>query len=157
MLFPVQEALGFILPVLKHAVDLLKEEKTCVANDHIRIQSVGSTSNDQSSSFHHSCSHSHANRPRVSQVTSEQVHSRPRKSVYPMISVDEATRIVLANTNPPVQVEEVDLMNALNRVSASSVRARDPLPPFPASVKDGFAVCLSEAQWGRANDKAKIE
>ena len=139
--------------MLKHAVDLLQEAKRSVASDHVLIQSGGGGDS------HHGCAHSHNSnnhhhheRRQLTQVTSGDVLARPRKSAYPMISVDEAVRIVLANTRAPSEVEQVDLMSALNRVSASSVCARDALPPFPASIKDGFAVRLSEAQWARVGD-----
>ena len=33
--------------------------------------------------------------------------------------------------------EVVDFHGALGRVLAEDVEARDPLPPFPASIKDG--------------------
>ena len=36
--------------------------------------------------------------------------------------------------------EAVPFSDALGRVLAEDVAARDPLPPFPASVKDGW-VC----------------
>jgi len=32
----------------------------------------------------------------------------------------------------------------LNRILAEDVVARDPLPPFPASIKDGYAVIASD-------------
>ena len=34
--------------------------------------------------------------------------------------------------------------HALNRVLGEDVRARDPLPPFPASIKDGYAVLAAD-------------
>ncbi len=42
--------------------------------------------------------------------------------------------------------ESVYYLNALNRACAQSVVASEPLPPFPASVKDGFAVRLTTEQ-----------
>ena len=33
-----------------------------------------------------------------------------------------------------------DLSDALGRVLAENVFAKEPLPPFPASIKDGYAV-----------------
>ena len=35
--------------------------------------------------------------------------------------------------------EVVEFSGALGRILAEDVVARDPLPPFPASVKDGYA------------------
>jgi gephyrin len=40
--------------------------------------------------------------------------------------------------------EMVDFTEALGRVLAEDVFAKDPLPPFPASIKDGYAVLASD-------------
>jgi gephyrin len=38
----------------------------------------------------------------------------------------------------------IDFTDALGRVLAEDVFAKDPLPPFPASIKDGYAVLASD-------------
>ncbi|EPS66354.1 hypothetical protein M569_08423, partial [Genlisea aurea] len=60
-----------------------------------------------------------------------------------MISVDEALEVVLrvAQRLPPVTVP---LDQALCKVLAQDVSADEPLPPYPASVKDGYAVVASD-------------
>lgn len=60
-----------------------------------------------------------------------------------MISVDEALGIVLdvSRRLPPVTVP---IHDALGKVLAQDIRAPDPLPPYPASVKDGYAVIASD-------------
>ncbi|OMO77140.1 hypothetical protein COLO4_25318 [Corchorus olitorius] len=60
-----------------------------------------------------------------------------------MISVDEALQIVLsvAQQLPPVTVP---LHQALGKVLAQDIYAPDPLPPYPASIKDGYAVVASD-------------
>ncbi|CAK7329214.1 unnamed protein product [Dovyalis caffra] len=60
-----------------------------------------------------------------------------------MISAEEALRTVLkvAYRLPPVTVP---LHDALGKVLAVDIRAPDPLPPYPASVKDGYAVIASD-------------
>ncbi len=66
------------------------------------------------------------------------VAQRPRHSPYPMISVDEAQKIVLDHCKKfDLGFEVVSYRVALGRVLAEDVPARDPLPPFPASIKDG--------------------
>lgn len=35
---------------------------------------------------------------------------------------------------------EVDLLTSLGYILADDVIAKDPQPPFPASIKDGYAV-----------------
>ncbi|XP_022147603.1 molybdopterin biosynthesis protein CNX1 isoform X2 [Momordica charantia] len=68
-------------------------------------------------------------------------HSCAKSSA--MISTDEALRIVLevARRLPPVAVS---LNDALGKVLAQDIRAPDPLPPYPASIKDGYAVVASD-------------
>ncbi|CAI9774549.1 unnamed protein product [Fraxinus pennsylvanica] len=60
-----------------------------------------------------------------------------------MISVEEALKTVLnvAQRLPPVTVS---LHEALGKVLAQDITAPDPLPPYPASVKDGYAVLASD-------------
>jgi gephyrin len=66
-------------------------------------------------------------------------------SQYKMISIPEAVETVLRHT-PILPPEDVPLGPALlGRTLASAVAARDALPPFPASIKDGYAVRFSDA------------
>ncbi|KAK2641092.1 hypothetical protein Ddye_022855 [Dipteronia dyeriana] len=60
-----------------------------------------------------------------------------------MKSVEEALETVLrvAQCLPPVTVT---LEEALGKVLAEDIRAPDPLPPYPASIKDGYAVVASD-------------
>lgn len=60
-----------------------------------------------------------------------------------MISVTDALETVLnaAKRLPPISVS---LHEALGKVLAQNVRAVDPLPPYPASVKDGYAVVAGD-------------
>nr|XP_027105046.1 molybdopterin biosynthesis protein CNX1-like isoform X1 [Coffea arabica] len=60
-----------------------------------------------------------------------------------MISVDEALQIVLSQSQklPPITVP---LKDALGKILAEDIHAPDPLPPYPASVKDGYAVVASD-------------
>jgi gephyrin len=53
--------------------------------------------------------------------------------------VPAALEIVLAQAQPLESIE-VPLAAALGRVLAAPVLAHDPLPPFAASIKDGYAV-----------------
>ncbi|WOL15575.1 molybdopterin biosynthesis protein CNX1 [Canna indica] len=61
----------------------------------------------------------------------------------PMIPVDEALRVVLsvADRLPPVSVP---IYKALGLILAEDICAPDPLPPYRASVKDGYAVVASD-------------
>lgn len=73
-----------------------------------------------------------------------------RQSPYRLVPVPEALEIVLSNSNVG-QPEEVDLkveqwhllltlQDALGLIVAASVASPEPMPPFPASVMDGYAV-----------------
>ena len=65
------------------------------------------------------------------------VVSRPRKSPYPMITVDEAQKIVLEHCKTiGHQIETVSFKQALHRVLAVDIKAKDPLPPFPGKILD---------------------
>ena len=64
-------------------------------------------------------------------------------STYPLLPVPNALATVLAladrRTTRPVTLD-----NALGTVLAADVVAMDPLPPFPASIKDGYAVIAAD-------------
>ncbi|XP_005090817.2 gephyrin [Aplysia californica] len=89
---------------------------------------------------HRTCSNSHKQHHEMhSHVDTEKVALRPRESPYPMLSVEEAVGKVMDNATV-LHSEAVDIKDALGRTLARSVCAADPLPPFPASIKDGYAV-----------------
>uniref|UniRef100_A0A7N0USY6 Molybdopterin biosynthesis protein CNX1 n=1 Tax=Kalanchoe fedtschenkoi TaxID=63787 RepID=A0A7N0USY6_KALFE len=60
-----------------------------------------------------------------------------------MISAEEALQKVLkvAHRLPPVSVS---IYEAVGKVLAEDIYALDPLPPYPASIKDGYAVVASD-------------
>ncbi len=68
--------------------------------------------------------------------------ARP-ESPYPMLPVPEALEVVLGQARP-LPVQTVALAQALGYILAADVIAREPLPPFPASVKDGYAVVAAD-------------
>ncbi|MFQ5340853.1 MAG: gephyrin-like molybdotransferase Glp [Anaerolineae bacterium] len=57
----------------------------------------------------------------------------------PMISVDEARNYTLSRIDP-LPAEEVELLDALDRVLAEDVVAEIDIPPFSNSAMDGYAV-----------------
>lgn len=65
------------------------------------------------------------------------------ESPYPMLAVEAALDIVLAHCTPLPAVD-APLQAAQNHVLATAVHATTPLPPFPASVKDGYAVVAAD-------------
>lgn len=72
-----------------------------------------------------------------------------KSSDYPMIPPEEAMRIVMEHT-PVLGTEWVELRETLGRVLAEEVVAREDMPSFPASAKDGFAVIAEDKDtWRR--------
>lgn len=75
-------------------------------------------------------------------MTAEQ-ESIQNESAYRMLAVPEALEIVLGQSEPLPPVV-LPLGQSLNMVLAEDVVAPDPLPPFPASMKDGYAVVAAD-------------
>lgn len=65
------------------------------------------------------------------------------ESPYAMISVAEALATVLAQAEL-LPAQRVALADAAGLILAESVYANEPLPPFPASTKDGYAVIAAD-------------
>jgi molybdopterin molybdotransferase len=67
-----------------------------------------------------------------------------RLSTYPLVDADEAAATVLAHT-PVLGVERVALADSVGRVLAQDLVADSPLPAFPSSAVDGYAVRAADA------------
>jgi len=67
----------------------------------------------------------------------------PRQSKYPMVPMEDAIELVLSHA-APLPTERVKLTEAGGRVLSEDVVATQPQPPFPASVKDGYAVVAAD-------------
>ena len=67
-----------------------------------------------------------------------------RASAYPLIDADEAASLVLERT-PVLGTERVTLEHAAGRVLAEDVAATGPLPAFPSSAVDGYALRAADA------------
>ncbi len=65
------------------------------------------------------------------------------ESPYEMLPVDDALEIVLAHAEP-LPAETISIHDALGMILAEDAVASTPLPPFPASVKDGYAVVAAD-------------
>ncbi|MEW5945302.1 MAG: gephyrin-like molybdotransferase Glp [bacterium] len=74
----------------------------------------------------------------------------------PMISVDEALRIVLENV-PRLGVEEVDLLNCVGRVLAEDCAADVDIPLVASSAMDGYAVCSAFVEKAREDDPVRLK
>ncbi|XP_061723052.1 gephyrin [Cydia pomonella] len=120
----VTECFAVVKPVLTHALALINDELQEVRTIHDSMQ-------------FNSCSHGH----KTSNVVLGKVAFRARESPFPMIEMKEAFQTVDNVMREWVHVLEiVPIEKALGRVVAESLCTKEPMPPFPASVKDGYAV-----------------
>ncbi|KPP78739.1 gephyrin-like [Scleropages formosus] len=69
-------------------------------------------------------------------------------SPFPLTSMDKAFITVLEMT-PVLGTEIINYRDGMGRVLAQDVYAKDNLPPFPASVKDGYAVRAADGPGDR--------
>lgn len=71
------------------------------------------------------------------------VSQRPRQSPYPLVPVKTALSTVLAHCHTLTQ-HTLTLHAALGSVLNEKVIASQPLPSWPASIKDGYAVVSAD-------------
>ncbi|KAM4832435.1 gephyrin isoform X2 [Urocitellus parryii] len=83
-----------------------------------------------------------------SAVDITKVARRHRMSPFPLTSMDKAFITVLEMT-PVLGTEVINYRDGMGRVLAQDVYAKDNLPPFPASVKDGYAVRAADGPGDR--------
>uniref|UniRef100_A0A7N6AQI4 Gephyrin n=1 Tax=Anabas testudineus TaxID=64144 RepID=A0A7N6AQI4_ANATE len=83
-----------------------------------------------------------------SAVDISKVAGRHRMSPFPLTSMDKAFITVLEMT-PILGIEVINYRDGLGRVLAQDIYAKDNLPPFPASVKDGYAVRAADGPGDR--------
>ena len=131
-----QECLQFVLPALPHALEVLHGSPN-VGVTHASMQGSAHIS---SVSTHHTCPHKAHNKA-IRDLS--RVAERDRHSPYPLIPMDEAISMIMANSQCLPQ-KVITLEESLGFILASEVFAKEPFPPFPASVKDGYAVLASD-------------
>uniref|UniRef100_A0A8C9ZYT1 Gephyrin a n=1 Tax=Sander lucioperca TaxID=283035 RepID=A0A8C9ZYT1_SANLU len=81
-------------------------------------------------------------------VDISKVARRHRMSPFPLTSMDKAFITVLEMT-PILGIEVINYRDGFGRVLAQDIYAKDNLPPFPASVKDGYAVRAADGPGDR--------
>ncbi|XP_047538174.1 gephyrin [Vanessa atalanta] len=122
----VTECIHVVKGVLSHAISLINNELVEVRSIHDKMQ------------IDHLCPHKMNSKVDISKVA-----LRPRESPYPMLEMSEAFNIVDAVMMQWEEcIENIPIENAVGKVVAQEIIAKEPMPPFPASVKDGYA-CLS--------------
>jgi len=149
------ECLDMVSPALQHALDLLGDRQARVSNTHKQVQAQQGATSLPGGQNRHTCSHQkgphkphhHASHQQQQQDVS-QVARRARHSPYPMISVETALGMVLQEADV-LLTEDVPYNESLGRIVSEDVYAADALPPFPASIKDGYAVLASDGAGDR--------
>ncbi|XP_045479043.1 gephyrin [Harmonia axyridis] len=118
-----KECFGFVMNAIPHAVALINNDLENIVRAHRHIQGgdVGECS-------------------APSKVRIGGAAGRDRESPYPMKKVTEALEIILRECGRTTDSELIRIENSLNRVLAEDIYAKDPVPPFRASMKDGYAV-----------------
>lgn len=72
------------------------------------------------------------------------MNEQPRQSPYPMVSVEEATRIITAHC-APLGISEEPAVYADGRVLAQDIFSAENIPDIPKSLVDGYAVRAEDA------------
>ncbi|MFN3373671.1 MAG: gephyrin-like molybdotransferase Glp, partial [Chloroflexus sp.] len=62
-----------------------------------------------------------------------------RESPYPMVSIADATAMIMAHAQP-LGSEEIDALTALGRVLATDIAAPEDIPDVPKAAMDGYAL-----------------
>lgn len=113
------ECFEAVIPCLDHAVQLLR-------GADVRAQHGEDTSKIKS------------------KVVLGNAANRPRESVWQMLLVTEAQRTILENL-PVSQHEIIPLSySAVGNVVSEDVICKEAVPPFRASIKDGYAVLVAD-------------
>ncbi|XP_072555151.1 gephyrin a isoform X6 [Paramormyrops kingsleyae] len=123
------------LDQLHHRLEGLKDDRRSHRTFDSRVQSRCSSKENILRASH-------------SAVDITKVARRHRMSPFPLTSMDKAFITVLEMT-PVLGTEIINYRDGMGRVLAQDVYAKDNLPPFPASVKDGYAVRAADGPGDR--------
>ncbi|KAK2736127.1 hypothetical protein FQN55_001867 [Onygenales sp. PD_40] len=121
--------------------------------------SAGSAENKQHHHHHHHDHHGHGHghghghaipKPHTSAADRPQSNDpnagptrRYRESPYPMLSVDEALKVISERTPEPIVIEVPVDISLVGSVIAEDVYAAEAVPAYRASIVDGYAVIAS--------------
>ncbi|KAG8294188.1 hypothetical protein J6590_003362 [Homalodisca vitripennis] len=129
----VGECLDVVIDCVPHALALLRDNTVSVSATHQALQASV-----------------------TSKVDVSRVARRARESVFPMVDVEESLHIVrkivsysISSVSPSERIEEVSIHQALGRVIDRPVTATCSLPPYRASVKDGYAAISTDGKGPR--------
>ncbi|CAG9819731.1 unnamed protein product [Phaedon cochleariae] len=119
------ECFGFIKNAIPHAVNVLADRQDLVTKEHVTIQGISLEKVGTIS---------------PSKVKLDNVAARNRISPYPLVEVSKATEIIRRECSPTLEIEVIPFEKSANRILAEDVLATEAVPPFRASMKDGYAV-----------------
>uniref|UniRef100_A0A1B6L8C5 MoaB/Mog domain-containing protein n=1 Tax=Graphocephala atropunctata TaxID=36148 RepID=A0A1B6L8C5_9HEMI len=130
----VGECLAVVMDCIPHALALLRDNTQSVTATHQALQAT-----------------------LKSKVDVSRVARRARQSTFPMVDVEDSLYILRAivaklsigSASPDKCIEEVPINQALGRVMVRPATAACSLPPYRASVKDGYAAISSEGKGPR--------
>ncbi|RXG53584.1 Gephyrin [Armadillidium vulgare] len=137
-----QECLSFVAPAISHAIELLKDQKNKIDATHSILKKRGVEMVVEVSATD-SYDADGDDDEVLSKAQIPKVARRHRQSPYPLISVEQAQAKVMSNAFP-LSSETVKTTEALGFSLYEDVYAKEPIPPFPASVKDGYAVIAAD-------------
>ncbi|XP_033219028.1 gephyrin isoform X2 [Belonocnema kinseyi] len=131
----VKESLEAIALAIPHALALTLGAKSEIIEAHKRIQCTEeyTSVNEKHITF---------------LASSEETAGRLRMSAYPMISMEMAEKLI-EEIAVSSDVEVVNVKNAFQRILREDVYSLCHLPPFRASVKDGYAILASDGKGRR--------
>lgn len=129
----VVECLEAIATAIPHAVDLILNIRSEISQVHKMIQST-----------QHTCGH----KKEILNSRTEEGERRLRQSPYPMIAVENAFKLIEENTAIG-EIEIINASDAFGRILRENVYSAVNLPPFRASVKDGYAVMDTDGKGRR--------
>lgn len=156
-----KENLEAVIKLLPHACTQAAgaDSRTLHAGGVKKLEAeAGVKSQPQHHHHHHDHSHSHGHGhghtvPKAHTTPSERQSNDPaaganrryRESPYPMLSVDDALKLISAQTPDPEVVEVPVNIDLVGYVIAEDVYAAEAVPAYLASIVDGYAVIAPES------------
>ncbi|PRP82906.1 hypothetical protein PROFUN_06683 [Planoprotostelium fungivorum] len=139
----VRENLQIVMPLLPHSVALIRDNNTSHSfekNQQPNTSSASTHSHSHDHSHSHTHSHSHGCGGHHNDIPNPS-----RVSHWPMLPVPKALDIILSSISPPQHSNHtVPIDRVVGHVLREDITSTISLPPYPASVKDGFAVISSD-------------
>ncbi|CAO3613802.1 unnamed protein product [Cunninghamella blakesleeana] len=144
-----RENMDALLPILTHALQLVRNQRNAIEKTHHDLQSKDTSSSSVPPVSTHTCihhqhhhHHNHHEKQKESRTLdlNTPVSRRARTSPFPMITVEEAHSII-SQYAQSLDVIELPLSSDLiGYVLAEDIQAKEAVPAYQASIVDGYAV-----------------